>query len=180
MLPDGRMVWKEFGQLEEMAVKALGILINHLWVFGCFIICLCQHAYFLGQTSLILLEFPQWGLARRKWDLFSLTMCPLFNHKTSQQFILPYTTPSGLHARHFCVNRVSFCAQESITWGLHVSSLKAMSRLSCSALNRVALNAEMGCISPKYKGNLLLVSEVLRLSIAVWLWRLLLHLAQQN
>lgn len=82
----------------------------------------------LGQTSLILLEFPQWGLAGIKWDLFSLTVCPLFHHKTSQELILSHAAPPA--HKHSCVNRMSFCAQKSNTWGFHVSSPKAMSRLS--------------------------------------------------
>lgn len=64
--------------------------------------------------------FPQWGLVRRKWDLF--------HHKTSAT-LSSLTVLPDLQA-YFYVNRGRVCAQESIAWGLYVSRLKAMSRLS--------------------------------------------------
>lgn len=120
----------EFGQLEDMGINAIGIPISHLWVFGCFISCLCQHVHALGQTSLILLDFHQRGLAMRKWNLFPLALCPLFQSQniTTSQTPLHYPPPQLRTREHFQVNRASFCAQENIIWGLHVSSSKATPR----------------------------------------------------
>lgn len=176
------MVWKESGQLEEMAVKAWGILINHLWPVGCFILCLSQHARSLGQTSLILLEFPQWGLAGIKWDLFSLTVCPLFHHKTSQELILFHAAPPASQAhKHPCASRMSFCAQKSNIWGFGVSSPKAVSRLGFSCPEQWAGFTQewAGLTSNKEKPAASWCQERF-ISAVVWPWRFLLHLAQKT
>lgn len=176
------MVWKESGQLEEMAVKAWGILINHLWPVGCFILCLSQHAHSLGQTSLILLEFPQWGLAGIKWDLFSLTVCPLFHHKTSQELILFHAAPPPSQAhKHPCASRMSFCAQKSNIWGFGVSSPKSVSRLGFSCPEQWAGFTQewAGLTSNKEKPAASWCQERF-ISAVVWPWRFLLHLAQKT
>lgn len=91
------LVWMEFGQLEDMGINAIGIPISHLWVFGCFISCLRQHIHALGQTSLILLDFHQRGLAMRKWNLFPFALCPLFQSQNiiASQTPLHYPSPAS-------------------------------------------------------------------------------------
>lgn len=91
------LVWMEFGQLEDMGINAIGIPISHLWVFGCFISCLCQHVHALGQISLILLDFHQRGLAMRNWNLFPLALCPLFQSQNITTSQTPLHCPSFAH-----------------------------------------------------------------------------------